>query len=174
MTYFGKKISYGEMFQKIEEYSRALKKYGISQGDYVSICLPNIPEVIYFKYALNRIGAIANMIDPRTNPERILSHVNNSNSKLLISILDICNPKIDEIVNKVNVDDILVVSPSDSLDLKSDIKLFSKTSSLEEIARNNLKMAGEKEVLIIINNPPAPQNKKKEKNKHEDKDKTER
>ncbi len=59
-------------------------------------------------------------------------------------------------------------------DLKSDIKLFSKTSSLEEIARNNLKMAGEKEVLIIINNPPAPQNKKKEKNKHEDKDKTER
>ena len=125
MTYFGKEISYGEMFQKIEEYSRALKKYGISQGDYVSICLPNIPEVIYFKYALNRIGAIANMIDPRTNPERILSHVNNSNSKLLISILDICNPKIDEIVNKVNVDDILVVSPSDSLDLKSDINIES-------------------------------------------------
>lgn len=37
-------------------------------------------------------------------------------------------------------------------DLKSDIKFFSKTASLEEIARNNLKMAGEDEVLIIINN----------------------
>jgi len=43
-------------------------------------------------------------------------------------------------------------------DLKSDIKLFSKTSSLEEIARNNLKMAGDKEVLVIINNiQPQPQ-----------------
>jgi len=50
-------------------------------------------------------------------------------------------------------------------DLKSDIKLFSKTSSLEEIARNNLKMAGDKEVLVIINNtqPQTPTNKKKKK-----------
>lgn len=37
-------------------------------------------------------------------------------------------------------------------ELKSEIKFFSKTASLEEIARNNLKMAGEDEVLIIINN----------------------
>ncbi len=49
-------------------------------------------------------------------------------------------------------------------DLKSDIKLFSKTSSLEEIARNNLKMAGEKEVLVIINNTPqTPKDNKKHK-----------
>ena len=36
-------------------------------------------------------------------------------------------------------------------DLKNDIKLFSKASSLEEIARNNLKMAGNNEILVIIN-----------------------
>ena len=46
-------------------------------------------------------------------------------------------------------------------DLKNDIKLFSKSSSLEEIARNNLKMAGDNEVLVIINNPPPVQEKKK-------------
>ena len=47
-------------------------------------------------------------------------------------------------------------------ELKSDIKQFSKTVSLEEIARNNLKMAGEDEVLVIINNnqEPADKNKK--------------
>lgn len=49
-------------------------------------------------------------------------------------------------------------------DLKSDIKLFSKSSSLEEIARNNLKMAGDDEILVIINNPPKTQ-KSKKKNK---------
>ncbi len=37
-------------------------------------------------------------------------------------------------------------------DLKQSIKQFSNTDSLEEIARNNLKMAGENEVLVIINN----------------------
>lgn len=41
-------------------------------------------------------------------------------------------------------------------ELKSDIKQFSKTASLEEIARNNLKMAGEDEVLVIINNNTEP------------------
>lgn len=35
--------------------------------------------------------------------------------------------------------------------LKLEIKDFSKTQSLEAIARNNLKMAGEDEVLILIN-----------------------
>ncbi len=37
-------------------------------------------------------------------------------------------------------------------ELKEDIKLFSSMSSLEGIARNNLKMAGEDEILILINN----------------------
>lgn len=49
-------------------------------------------------------------------------------------------------------------------DLKQDIKLFSATSSLEGIARNNLKMAGEDEVLVIINQP-QPTDKKKTKHK---------
>lgn len=35
--------------------------------------------------------------------------------------------------------------------LKDEIKNFSSASSLESIARNNLKMAGDDEVLVIIN-----------------------
>ena len=47
-------------------------------------------------------------------------------------------------------------------ELKEDIKLFSSTSSIEGIARNNLKMAGEDEVLVLINNT-QPQNSNKNK-----------
>lgn len=50
-------------------------------------------------------------------------------------------------------------------ELKEDIKLFSSMSSLEGIARNNLKMAGEDEVLILINNNQK-QNIKNKKTKH--------
>lgn len=46
-------------------------------------------------------------------------------------------------------------------DLKEDIKLFSSTQSLEGIARNNLKMAGEDEVLVLINNNQTPNTSKK-------------
>ena len=61
-------------------------------------------------------------------------------------------------------------------ELKTDIKQFSTTSSLEEIARNNLKMAGEDEVLVIINNnnnQEAVDKKGKHKKKIEEKEKTE-
>ena len=54
--------------------------------------------------------------------------------------------------------------------LKEELEDFSSMKSLEAIARNNLKMAGEDEVLVIINKPQqqAPEdakNKKKSKKK---------
>lgn len=50
-----------------------------------------------------------------------------------------------------------------NLDLKDDIKQFSTAGSLEGIARNNLKMAREDEVLVIINNEPKETDKNKKK-----------
>lgn len=40
-----------------------------------------------------------------------------------------------------------------NIDLRQNITRFSSSQNLEGIARNNLKMAGEDEVLIIINDP---------------------
>lgn len=45
-------------------------------------------------------------------------------------------------------------------DLKSEKKLITSDNSLEGIARNNLKMAGEDEVLIIINQKTEEPKKK--------------
>ena len=42
--------------------------------------------------------------------------------------------------------------------LKDNIKNFSNVSGLEAIARNNLKMSGEDEVLVIINTPKEYEN----------------
>ena len=55
--------------------------------------------------------------------------------------------------------------------LKEEIKLYSTTQNLEGIARNTLKMAGEDEVLIIINNtnPDSKDNNKKRNKKTEEK-----
>ncbi len=55
--------------------------------------------------------------------------------------------------------------------LKSDIENFNSEATLEAMARNNLKMAGKNEVLIIINEPeeeeqqPAEEQSKDKKNK---------
>ena len=49
--------------------------------------------------------------------------------------------------------------------LKEELEDFSSMKSLEAIARNNLKMAGEDEVLVIINKPQAQPAKSKKKKK---------
>lgn len=48
--------------------------------------------------------------------------------------------------------------------LKDNIKNFSNVAGLEAIARNNLKMSGEDEVLVIINTPKETETKETEKN----------
>ncbi len=50
--------------------------------------------------------------------------------------------------------------------LKEELEDFSSTKSLEAIARNNLKMAGEDEVLVIINKPQEPVQSDKQKKKN--------
>ena len=48
-------------------------------------------------------------------------------------------------------------------ELKKDIKNFSTTAAMESIARNNLKMAGKDEMLIIVNKQAAPADEKHKK-----------
>ena len=47
--------------------------------------------------------------------------------------------------------------------LQDNIKNFSNVTGLEAIARNNLKMSGEDEVLVIINTKPDETKEEKEK-----------
>ena len=63
------KITYGEMYEKIDKYARALSKYGIKKGDKVATCIFNTPEGVYLIYALNKIGAINIGLSPLNNAE---------------------------------------------------------------------------------------------------------
>ena len=47
--------------------------------------------------------------------------------------------------------------------LKNELDNFNSTNRVESIARNNLKMAGENEVLVIINNPKTEEKPKTKK-----------
>ena len=62
--FMGKKTNYTQMIAYFELAARALVAEGIQRGDVVTICLPNVPQAIVLLYALNRIGAVANMIHP--------------------------------------------------------------------------------------------------------------
>ncbi len=75
----------------IEEYSSLiagfLQQYGIKKGDSVGICLPNIPQAIFSFYAVNQIGAIANVIHPKIGSANLLKLLKKTNTKIVF-VLD--------------------------------------------------------------------------------------
>ena len=116
INYFGKKMTYKTFFEKIDETAKALQTFGVKKGDIITICSVTTPEVIYLFYALNKLGAVANMIDPRVNEERIIEIVNSCHSKMMFT-LDLIYPKLDKMKDRLHVDDYVIVSAYDSLPL---------------------------------------------------------
>lgn len=132
INYYGNKIEYNQLFKKIDDVAKAYKKIGVKAGDVVTLCLPNVPETIYSLYALNKIGAVVSIIDPRTNAERIKYFCNISDSKVMITI-DLCIPKIDKIINETNIEHSISVSVTDSFPLGLNIAYNLKNMNLKSL-----------------------------------------
>lgn len=81
INYFGKKVTYKQLFENIDKYAKMLLQLGIKQGDSVAICMPTTPESIYLFYAINRIGAVSNLIDVRKSKDDIKYCINITKSK---------------------------------------------------------------------------------------------
>ena len=84
--FYGRKTGYGAFVARIERAARAFWAHGIRPGDAVTVCMPNTPQALDCFYALNRIGAVANMVHPLSAQEEITYYLNVSASKMLLTV----------------------------------------------------------------------------------------
>ena len=84
INYLGRKITYRELFENIDKTAAAFVKAGVKEKEIVTIALPSIPEALYCVYALNKIGAVANMIHPLAGKEETLYYLNEVKSKIAV------------------------------------------------------------------------------------------
>ena len=82
----GKKTTFAQFMTRIESAAKGLTAMGIGKGDKVTICMPNSPQALDCFYALNRIGAIANMIHPLSAAQEIAFYLNFSKSKAILTL----------------------------------------------------------------------------------------
>ena len=112
LNYFGKKISYAALIKDTDRCAQALYATGIRKGDAVSICLPNIPQAVTALYAVNKLGAAANMIHPLSAENEIIHYLQLSKSKMIIA-LDMNAGKISSLTEKTSVEKCVFVSVSE-------------------------------------------------------------
>ena len=112
--YFGKTVSYKDFIIKIKRCASALKEIGVQKGDRVTICMPNTPSAIIMFYAVNFIGATSSMIHPLSSASEIEFYLKESNSKYILT-LDLVYDKVVKVLNKTNVEKVIVSSISDNM-----------------------------------------------------------
>lgn len=115
ISYYDLDITYRELIKKIDKTARALKAIGVKKGDRVTICMPNTPEEVYMFYAINEVGAVANMIHPLSSEKEIEDYVNRAGSKVML-VIDISYPKVESIIRNTNLEKVIVVSATRSMD----------------------------------------------------------
>ena len=114
INYFGKKLSYREFLNLIDKAALAFRSQGVRRGDIVTICMPNTPEAMIAFYAINKIGAISNMIHPLSGEVEIKEYLTSTNSVMLVMI-DVCYDKVKNIIKDTSVYKTIVVSARDSM-----------------------------------------------------------
>ena len=127
IMYFGAKINYKELFEKIDKTAKSLEEYGVKKGDYVTICCAGIPELIYTVYALAKIGAIANLMAPYFDSKQMSDRINDCESNTLI-VMDKFYPQIKESISNSSINKVIVIptlnsSPLRFIPQKNKIKL---------------------------------------------------
>ena len=148
--YFNNKCTYKEFMEKIEACARGLKTLGVKEGDVVSICMPNTPQAITMFYAVNMVGAIANMIHPLSSEKEIEMYLNKSKSTVILT-LDMNYKKVINIINNTSVKKVIVSSAGDDLKgLKKTLySIFNAdiTKAIKKIEAVFLKAFKNREVL---------------------------
>ena len=114
VTFEGTRITYTELVHEVDAFAEALKDCNVGVGTVVTVCLPNIPQAVVAVYALNKIGAIANMVHPKTPAAELRGCMEQTKSECLL-ILDAFVPKCKDMLAELEPGLVIVCRITDYL-----------------------------------------------------------
>ncbi len=130
LNYFGKKMTYGQLFDEIDKVANAFKQLGVRRGQVVTLVTLSCVNQVFCFYALNKIGAISNFVNVLANEEELKSFVKEGKSKIVIS-MDLFAEKVVEATKDLNVEKIIVYSLKEYMPFVSKNVYSYKTRSMD-------------------------------------------
>ncbi len=112
--FMGKHTTYKQFIEQVDIAARGLKAIGIRPGDRLTICMPNCPQTVVFFYAVNLVGAIANMVHPLSSENEIEFFLKESGSIAAITLDQFYN-KFEAIRKNVDLSHIIIARIRDEL-----------------------------------------------------------
>ena len=112
--FMGRSTTYKDLVANIEKCARSLRTLGVRANDKVTIAMPNCPQAIYMFYAVNMVGAIANMVHPLSSEKELEFYINESESVTVVT-LDQFYGKFEAIRQNTCVVNVVIASIRDEL-----------------------------------------------------------
>ena len=126
VEYYGKKITYDELWNRADNASKVLTNLGVKQGDIILSMVPNVPEERDIWFGATQIGAITDYIDPRpdsmdpvANSKKLLEIIKYEKPKYIVAV-DMCYlgmiKPIEKELKEMGINDVIIINASDSMD----------------------------------------------------------
>lgn len=96
LQFEGRKTSFSKLAEQIQAVAKSFSGMGVQAGDFVTIISPNIPQAVVAFYALNAIGAVANLLHPMLSPPEMKKAIEETGSKLIL-VLDMFEEKVKDL-----------------------------------------------------------------------------
>lgn len=114
LEFMGTKTKFKELVSQVDNCAKALLEIGVTENDAVTICMPNTPHAVIMFYAVNKVGAIANMIHPLSAPKEIEFYLKHVDSKFIL-IGDFSYSNLKKVQERLEINKIIVAKISDFL-----------------------------------------------------------
>ena len=114
LYFMGRETSFRELVEQINRCAKALRALGLKKGDRITICMPNCPQGVIMFYAVNMIGAVANMIHPLSGEGEIVFYLKDAESRVVLT-LDQFYPKFVSISDRVDIDRLIIANVGEAL-----------------------------------------------------------
>lgn len=148
IMYYGKKISYKNYIDMIDETARRLYNLGVTEGEVVTVMSVANPELEVLFYALNKLGAVINLIDVRSDYKQIKKYLMEVKSSEVV-VMDNFLPEFDKCMEDEDIDNIvenvITLSPYNSVLFPFNVLAEKKSrkenstlySKIDEIKKKN-------------------------------------
>jgi long-chain acyl-CoA synthetase len=108
----GMELTFGELRDLADRFANALSAMGVGKGDKIAIHLPNCPQFAIAYYGALKTGATFTPLSPLLAPREAEYQLNDSDSKILIS-LDMIYSGLESIIPNTNIEKVVTTSIAD-------------------------------------------------------------
>ncbi|MFH2219790.1 MAG: long-chain fatty acid--CoA ligase [Pseudomonadota bacterium] len=132
LLFQGYTVTFRQLNEMVNRFSGVLTDFGIRKGDSVAILLPNLIPCVVAYFATLKIGGISVMNNPLYSDRELEHQINDSGSKVLITVDLLCNRMID-LRPKTGIKQIVYTSIGDYLPFPKNL-LFPLVAKKKKLA----------------------------------------